>query len=134
MPMADQCKVIAVVDDDPTFQKAIASLLTSYGFATRVFASAEAFLDSHAANEAACLVLDIHLSGMSGLELRQRLKAGGSQLPVIFITAADDAIQTQATKAGCVACLHKPFAADSLISAINLAIGAGFRREKWDCE
>jgi FixJ family two-component response regulator len=71
---------------------------------------------------------------MSGLELRQRLKAEGSQLPVIFITAADDAIQTQATKAGCVACLHKPFAADSLISAINMAIGAGFRKKKWDCK
>ena len=121
--MTDQPKVIAIVDDDASMREAIASLLTAYGFATQTFASGEAFLDCAAANAAACLVLDINLSGMSGLELRQRLNADGSQLPVIFITGADDdAIRRQAANAGCVACLRKPFAADLLISAINMAV------------
>ena len=115
--------MIAIVDDDESLRDAVARLLTAYGFATQVFASAEAFLDFRTANGAACLILDIHLTGMSGLELRRRLKAEGSELPVIFITAADDDTWTQAAEADCVACLRKPFAADLLISAINKAIG-----------
>ena len=90
--------------------KAIERLLTARGFATQGFASAEAFLDSRTAKDAACLVLDIHLGGMSGIELRRRLNAVRSTLPVIFITAVDDeAVQREAMEVGCVACLRKPF-------------------------
>jgi FixJ family two-component response regulator len=116
--------MVAVVDDDESLREAIAQLLDACGFATQVFASAEAFLDGSAANGAACFVLDINLTGMSGLELRQRLKAEGSATPVIFITGADDNdIRRQAAEADCVACLRKPFDANLLISAINKAIG-----------
>ena len=121
--MADQRKVIAIVDDEQTMLKAIERLLTARGFATQGFASAEAFLDSPTARHAACLVLDIHLGGMSGIELRRRLKAVRSKLPVIFITAVDDeAVQREATEVGCVACLHKPFEAQLLIGAIDEAM------------
>jgi len=120
--MPNQAKIIAVVDDDSSMLKAIERLLGAYGFNTRVFSSAEAFLDSRAANEAVCLVLDIHLHGISGIELGQRLKAVRSKLPVIFITATDDeVIHREAIELGGVACLQKPFSPDSLISAINKA-------------
>ena len=116
--------MIAIVDDDESLREAIARLLDACGFATQVFASAEAFLDCRTANAAACLVLDINLTGMSGLELHQRLKAEGADTPVIFITGADDdEIRRQATEADCVACLRKPFAPNLLIGAINKAIG-----------
>ena len=115
-------KMIAVVDDDASMLKSIERLLGAYGFATRVFASAEAFLDLKARADIDCLLLDIHLGGMSGIELRHRLTASGCQLPVIFMTAFDDeATRIQAQTAGCSAFLHKPFAADLLIGAIKQA-------------
>jgi FixJ family two-component response regulator len=121
--MAQGSKVIAIVDDDQAMLDAIEVVLTAKGFAVQVFTSAEAFLDARAANGAACLVLDINLSGMSGIELRERLKSEGSQLPVIFMTGADsDAIRTQATNVGCVALLRKPFAPSLLTSAITKAV------------
>ena len=120
--MPDQPKVIAIVDDEQALLKAIERLLTARGFAPQGFNSAEAFLDSHAAKDAACLVLDIHLGGMSGIELLRRLNAVRSKLPVIFITAADnEAVHREAMEAGCVAFLRKPFQAHSLISAIDKA-------------
>ena len=120
--MSNHAKVIAVVDDDSTMLKAIQRVLSAYGFDTQVFSSAEAFLDSRAANEALCLVLDIHLRGISGIELGRRLKAVRSKLPVIFITATDDeVIHREAIELGGIACLRKPFSPDSLIGAINKA-------------
>jgi len=115
---------IAIVDDDESLRDAIGRLLNSCGYATQVFASAESFLNSRTANEVACLVLDIHLTGMSGLELRQRLKAEGSELPVVFITAADDAYTLQQVEeVGCAACLRKPFTAGSLIHTVGKVVG-----------
>jgi FixJ family two-component response regulator len=120
MPMGR--KVVAVIDDDPAMLRAIARLLGAHGFDAEVFESAEAFLRRDAAKEAACLVLDIHLGGMSGIELRRRLTDSGSRLPVIFITAMDDeATRQEAVDAGCVACLRKPFPATQLIGAIEAA-------------
>lgn len=121
--MPDQRKVIAIVDDEQTMLKAIERLLTARGFATRCFASAEEFLDSRSAQDADCLVLDIHLDGMSGIELQRRLKAVRSKLPVIFITAVDDqSVHREAIEVGGVACLHKPFQSSLLIDAIDNAI------------
>jgi len=112
--------VVAVVDDDPSMLNATESLLQAQGFATMVFASAEEFLDRGAVTQVNCLLLDIHLGGMSGIELRRRLKASGSMLPVIFMTALDDEdVREQAIKAGCVAFLHKPFEVRQLIKAIK---------------
>jgi FixJ family two-component response regulator len=120
--MPHRRKVVAVVDDEPTMLKAIERLLNAHGFVTRSFASAEAFLDGDAQTEACCLVLDIHLGGMSGIDLRQRLAEAGFPLPVIFMTAVDDeATRRQAMDAGCVAYLRKPFPAKTLIGAIGKA-------------
>jgi FixJ family two-component response regulator len=122
--MSKRGKVVAVVDDDPAMLKAIARLLKIHGFTVEVFDSAEAFLRRDAASEAACLVLDIQLTGISGLELRRRMRASGDKLPIIFITAVDDeAVHKEAMEAGCVAYLRKPFPATKLIGAINQATG-----------
>ena len=121
--MPKRRKIVAVVDDDPSMLNAAESLLDAQGFATMVFASAEEFLDRGAATQVDCLLLDIHLGGVSGIELRRRLKDSGSMLPVIFMTALDDeAVRKQALKAGCVAFLRKPFQARQLIDAIKKAV------------
>jgi FixJ family two-component response regulator len=121
--MLSRRKMVAVVDDDPSMLRATEDLLDAHGFATAVFASAEEFLERQAATQVDCLLLDIHLGGLSGIELRHRLKASGSLLPVIFMTALDDeAMRQQALKAGCIACLHKPFPARQLVEAIEKAV------------
>jgi FixJ family two-component response regulator len=120
--MPTRPKTIAVVDDDASMLKGIERLLGAYGFATKVFTSAEAFLDLTATAEIDCLLLDINLGGMSGIELRRHLTATGCDLPVIFMTAFDDeATRLQAQSAGCIAFLHKPFVAKLLIGAIEKA-------------
>ena len=121
--MPKRRKIVAVVDDDPSMLNAAETLLDAQGFATMVFASAEEFLDRGAATQVDCLLLDIHLGGLSGIELRHRLKDFGSKLPVIFMTALDDeAMVEQALKAGCVAFLRKPFQARQLVEAIKKAV------------
>jgi FixJ family two-component response regulator len=113
-------KLVAVVDDDPNMLKAVSRLLRIYGFDPEVFTSAEAFLDSGTAEKASCFVIDIHLGGISGIELRRRLAASDFTQPVIFMTAADDETTRQeALAAGCVAYLRKPFNAHLLIGAIQ---------------
>jgi FixJ family two-component response regulator len=120
--MLKRRKIVAVVDDDPSMLRAAENLLDAHGFATETFASAEEFLNRGAATQVDCLLLDIYLGGMSGVELRRQLKASGSTLPVIFMTAHDDeATHRQALKAGCVAYLRKPFQARQLIDAIGKA-------------
>jgi FixJ family two-component response regulator len=114
--------VVAIIEDDPEMLKAIGRLLRMSGFRLQPFASAEAFLARDREREPDCLVLDIHLGGMSGIELRHHLKAAGSQLPIIFITAVNDEVTLrEATQAGCVAFLRKPFPSRVLIDAINAA-------------
>jgi|SRR5262245_3883746 len=121
--MSTPRKLVVVVDDDPSMLKGLQRLLTARGFDTTVFASAEAFLDAGARDgAAACFLFDIHLSGMSGIELRRRLAANGCAVPVIFMTAFDDeATRQEAMAAGCIAYLNKPFTADLLIGAIDRA-------------
>jgi len=105
--------------------RSIQRLLNAEGFSVEAFPSAEAFLDSGGAGRAACIVLDIHLPGMSGLELRRRLTAAGSDLPIIFITAiGDEALKGAATLLGCVAYLNKPFAPEALVAAVADALSA----------
>jgi FixJ family two-component response regulator len=120
--MATSLTVVIVVDDDPAFLKSVVRLLSVHGFATQAFSSAEALLDSDALKTATCMLLDIHLGGISGIELRRRLAASGSKCPVIFMTSIDDdATRSEAMKAGCVAYLKKPFAPQSLLDAIARA-------------
>ena len=122
-PLESQPRKVAVVEDDPSMRKSVARLLNAHGFATEGYASAEAFLNRATSSEIGCIVLDVHLGGISGIELWHRLKDGGSKIKVIFITAVDDqALEQEAVKAGCVAYLHKPFPAESLIDAIERAM------------
>jgi len=116
--------IVAVVDDDPHVLSATARLLRACGFQPRPFPSAEAFLAREGGDEPDCLVLDVHLPGMSGIELRRRLQTNCCPLPVIFISAAgDEATRRAATQAGCIAYLNKPFDSDALIDAIKKAVG-----------
>ena len=114
---------VAIVEDDPGMRRGVERVLNLHGFEAEIFPSAEAFLGRDPDSRVACLVLDINLPGMSGLELRRRLTAAGSTLPVIFITAVDhDAVETAAIQAGCAAYLHKPFSAELLITAVTNAL------------
>ncbi len=100
-------------------------LLRAAGFESRVYSSAEAFLREITAPPADCLVLDIHLGGMSGLDLRRRLTSLGKVTPVIFVTAHDELeIREEARQAGCSAYFRKPVAGLSLVEAINKAVNA----------
>jgi FixJ family two-component response regulator len=111
------------VEDDPSMRRSVRRLLNADGFAVEEFPSAEAFLCRDPDSRVACVVLDIDLPGMSGLELRSRLKAACSALPIIFITAIDDdAVKRAAVQLGCVAFLRKPFPAKSLIDSVRNAL------------
>ena len=121
--MTKRQNTIAIVDDDPSMLRATKDLLEAHGFSTREFSSAEEFLIRGVAAQVDCLLLDIHLGGMSGFELRNQLKISGSTLPVIFITALDDEdTRAQAQKAGCVAFLRKPYSKRQLMDAIRKAV------------
>ena len=121
--MTKRQNTIAIVDDDPSMLRATKDLLEAQGFSTREFSSAEEFLIRGVAAHVDCLLLDIHLGGMSGFELRNQLKISGSTLPVIFITALDDQdTRAQAQKAGCVAFLRKPYSKRQLMDAIRKAV------------
>jgi FixJ family two-component response regulator len=118
--MSTQRKLVVIVDDDPSMLKGVERLLSAKGFDTKVFPSAEAFLASTAEQGAVCLLLDIHLGGMSGIELQRQLAASGCAVPVVFMTAFDDeTTHREALAVGCIAYLHKPFPAHLLIGAIE---------------
>jgi FixJ family two-component response regulator len=117
--MASEPTVVIVVDDNPAFLKSVTRLLGVHGFETKTFASAEALLASDDVRTATCLLLDIHLGGISGIDLQRRLTASGSNCPVIFMTAIDDdSTRQEAMNAGCVAYLKKPFDSQLLLNAI----------------
>src|SRR5882757_10857239 len=104
-----QRTVVIVVDDDPGVLKSVARLLAHHGIGSRTFASAEALLESDSVQTATCLLLDVHLEGISGIELQRRLTASGSKCPVIFMTAGDDeATYNEAMdNGGCIAYSRK---------------------------
>jgi FixJ family two-component response regulator len=112
-------KVVFVVDDDPSILKSSERLLKAHGFQARFFVSAEDFEQNATVSDGMCLILDIHLSGRSGIELGRELIMSQVPLPVIFITGDDSAAtRSAAYSAGCVAFLTKPFSANSLLDAI----------------
>ena len=120
--MMAQSTVVIVVDDDAGLLKSVARLLAHHGIDSRTFASAEALLESDSVQTATCLLLDIHLGGISGIELQRRLAASGSKWPVIFMTASDDeAARNEAMETGCIAYLQKPFESQVLLEAIGKA-------------
>jgi FixJ family two-component response regulator len=115
--------LIAVVDDDGSFRRAIRRLLRISKWQVEVFASAEDFLHSAHLRGTACLILDVRLPGLSGLELQQRLAELNYHIPIIFITAhADDDARSAAIHAGAVDFLQKPFRAEALLRAVRSAL------------
>jgi FixJ family two-component response regulator len=116
-------QLIAIVDDDESVRSAVHGVLNSVGLSTRSFASAEEFLRSGHRSETACLIADIHMPGMSGLELQATLAQKDSRIPIIFITAYGDAkMRTQAMSAGAVEFLEKPFDDDVLLESVRAAL------------
>jgi FixJ family two-component response regulator len=116
-------QLVAIVDDDRSVQSALKDLMESAGLSARCFGSAEEFLESDERNQTACLVTDIRMPGMSGLELQAKLKAEGSRIPMIFITAHDDAkLKMQAMKAGALEFLSKPFDDEVLLEKVGAAL------------
>ena len=123
--MNGMCRVplIVVVDDDDALRNSLDDLLQSVGFRVQGFASAEAFLQAPHAPEAACLLLDVRLPGMNGLELQRQLGAMHWCIPIIFITAyTDDDMRAHALAAGAVAVLSKPCREEDLLTAIEAAL------------
>ena len=116
--------LVAVVDDDIAVRESLESLIRSTGLEARVFASAEAFLAGSPPPKPNCLVLDVRLPGMSGIELHQRLVARNYEVPVVFITAhaSDDRARSEAASDWTVAYLTKPFGEDELLDAVNAAL------------
>jgi FixJ family two-component response regulator len=123
MNIGHNSRFVAIVDDDESVQRALQDLIESDGLSALCFSSAEQFLDSEARSKAACLIADIRMPGMSGLELQATLNAERCRIPVIFITAHGDAeIRTLAMREGAVEFLSKPFDDEVLLEAVNAAL------------
>jgi FixJ family two-component response regulator len=112
-------RIVGVIEDDPSVRTSIVRLLRAHGIYSEPYTSAELFLGALATTQANCLLIDVQLGRMSGLELQRRLKTSGSSLPVIFMTGVEDAAtKNAAEEVGCIAFLHKPLAAKLLIETI----------------
>jgi FixJ family two-component response regulator len=115
--------VISVIDDDESVRVATVDLLNSAGLACEAFGSAEAYLESGHAARTSCLILDVSMPGMNGLELQQRLAVTGLAIPIVFITAfPTDATRARAVAAGAACFLPKPYANEELLSCVQEAL------------
>ena len=116
---------VALVDDEAPVRAALGRLLRLADYAVLSFASGEEFLDSLAAQVPDCVLLDVHMPGLTGLQVQAQLRAAGLDLPVVFITASDDAeIARSALDAGGLCVLHKPFSNAVLIDAVGVALNS----------
>jgi FixJ family two-component response regulator len=123
MNIGHNSRLVAIVDDDESVQLALRDLIESDGLPAICFGSAEQFLDSVARSKAACLIADIRMPGMSGLELQAKLKAERCRIPVIFITAHGDAeMRIHAMRQGAVEFLSKPFDDAVLLEVVHAAL------------
>jgi len=118
--------LVAVVDDDESVRESLSDLLVQLGFAVQVFASAEEFLASLDVAQTRCLILDIAMPGMSGLELQDELRTRRLDIPIVFITGqGDEAIRPRMMERGAVDVLAKPFSEAALLQAVNAALWIG---------
>jgi FixJ family two-component response regulator len=123
MSIGHNSRLVAIVDDDESVQRALQDLIESDGLSALCFGSAEQFLDSEARNKAACLIADIRMPGLSGLELQAKLKAERCRIPVVFITAHGDAeMRIHAMREGAVQFLSKPFDETVLLKIVHAAL------------
>ena len=115
--------LISIVDDDDALRRSLENLIRSVGLRAQGFSSAEAFLKSNQLHETDCLILDVCMPGMSGLELERKIAVADRHMPIIFITAhQDDDRRTKALENGAVAFLYKPFYEEELLNAIDSAL------------
>jgi FixJ family two-component response regulator len=115
--------MIAIVDDDKSVREAAKTLIKSLGYSTAAFASAEEFLESGCLHDAACLITDVQMPGMSGLDLQGHLTANGHSTPVILVTAyPEEGVRERALNAGAVGYLSKPLSEESLIACLDRAM------------
>lgn len=118
--------VVAVVENDPGMLKALGRLLRAAGYAARLYESAEQYLQRGKQGDVSCLILDIELGGLSGIELQQLLVGAGSAPPIVFVTSQiDDSVEAAAQRLGCLAYLRKPFDSRDLLAALGQAARPG---------
>jgi FixJ family two-component response regulator len=123
MVIQKKTKLVVVVDDDDSIRSAVQDLLDAVGLPARAFESAEEFLRSGKQQETACLIADIRMPGMSGLELQAKLNAEHCRIPIIFITAhGDEKMRMQALRAGAVEFMAKPFNDEALLESVRAAL------------
>jgi FixJ family two-component response regulator len=127
-PRVPHTPVIAIVDDDESFRHATISFIRSLGYSAAAFPSADAFLNANVVNNTDCLITDVQMPGMSGIELQSHLIAQGHRVPVIFVTAFPETqARSRALRAGAIGFLGKPFGDENLISCLNKALAARTR-------
>lgn len=114
--------LISVVDDDESICRSISLLIQSFGYRAAAFASAKGFLGSGLLRDTSCLILDVQMPGMNGIQLQNHLNVQGCGIPIIFITAYDDKDRHQAIQAGAVGFLRKPFSDEQLLLTIRSAL------------
>jgi FixJ family two-component response regulator len=115
--------LIAIVDDDDSLRNSLENLIRSFGFRAQGFPSAEAFLGWRQAPDTACLILDVRMPGMNGLDLQRQMTRGNWRVPIVFITShADSRAEARALEDGAVAFLYKPCREEDLLDAIDAAL------------
>jgi two-component system, LuxR family, response regulator FixJ len=115
---------VYIIDDDDSVRRALRRLIRSVGLKVETFATAEEFLQSSIQPAPGCLILDLHLPGMSGLELQERLNTEGRGVPIVIVTAyPEEPVRELALEAGAIAFLQKPFEEQSLLDAVKRALG-----------
>ena len=115
--------LVSVVDDDESVRESLPDLLRELGFSAHAFSSAEEFLTSDYIDQTRCLILDIAMPGMTGLDLQRELKLRRKEIPIVFITAhRDETVRPQMLEQGAVECLFKPFSEGALLAALNAAL------------
>jgi FixJ family two-component response regulator len=121
--------IISIIDDDESVRSSLRSLVKSIGLSACTFASAEDFLNSPHQDDTSCLITDLQMPGLSGIELQRLLSARGRRIPIIFVTAffPEDRIQARAIESGALGFLGKPFASQTLIELIDKALATGRR-------
>jgi FixJ family two-component response regulator len=122
--------VISIIDDDESVREATKSLVRSLGYKAAVFASAEEYLQSNWLDDSSCLITDLHMPGMSGADLQDRLIADGRQIPMIFVTAYyEEKVRDRVLDAGAYGFLRKPFNDESLIECLDKALTASSSKQ-----
>jgi len=125
MASEESRRLIVIVDDDELVRESLSGLMKAAGFPALTFASAEEFLNSGKQEQTACLIADIRMPGMSGLDLQSRLNRDKLRIPIIFITAqGDEKMRMQALRAGAVEFLAKPFDDDALLDSVRAALNS----------